>query len=116
MARSDLEKPLEVFLWIRTTFYRQKINDLNEELCLAVTRRSDSLNQALQSRQKSIMTDPQQWSARDVTHARRFDHERSGSSFSESPVPIKIVLCDESFSGRPPWHHPRSPRATVELQ
>src|ERR1051326_7005732 len=95
MPRRDYEKPIEILLWIGTTLYGQEIDNLNEELCVAITRFADRLNQLLQSGQKAIVPDAQQWPARNVSHTRGFNDERRGSSFSESPVPIKIVLRNE---------------------
>src|SRR5262245_20792602 len=116
MPRRDREKAIEVFLRIGTTLNREKINDLNEEIRLTITRLSDGLNQLFQSRQKSIITDAQQWPARNVAHAGRFHHECRWFPFGKSSIPIEIVLRDESVFRRAPRHHRRNPRATVELQ
>src|SRR5690349_19687427 len=116
MPPCDCEKTIEILLRIRTSLNRQKVDDLYEKFCLTITRITHCFNQLLQSWQEPIMTDAQQWSTRNVAYPRSFNHQRSGSPFSESPIPIKIILRNESVCRRTPRHHRGNPGAAHNCQ
>ena len=105
MALFDLQKSREVFFFFRPPSHRQKIDNLDEER-VSAARLPHYFNQFAQARNETVVSDAQQRPARDVAHARGFDHNRAGTPLGESPVPVEDVLRDETFFGRPPGPSP----------
>src|SRR5206468_2241718 len=114
MSDCYLQKALKELRRIGPAFYCEKINDLNKELGVTFACFAHRLHQFLQSRQKSIVTNSQERSTRNVANARSFDNQSGRLSFSKSAIPIKIVLGNESVFSRAPGHHCRNPRAAFE--
>src|SRR5690242_8838317 len=111
-----LQETLKIFRALRPSLHGEKINDLNEQACLAVTRFTYSLDEFAQTRNKSIVTDTQQWTTRNIAHARRLDYEHTRASFGKASIPIEVLLRDKPIFGRAPWHHRRHPRAAARLE
>src|SRR6266545_970252 len=111
MSVSDLQKAIEVLLFFRTPLYGKKVDNLNEEFRLTLTRISDSINQLAKSGDESIVTNSQQRSAGNIANPSRLDHQNPRLSFRESTIPIKVFLCDKAIFGGAPGHHCRHPGA-----
>src|SRR5438270_13882645 len=109
----NVEEALKIFPPVGTTLDRQEIDDLNEELRLTVTSFAHRVDELLQSREKSIMTDAQQRPARNVANAGRFEYQCCGPAFRKSPIPIQIVVGDESILRRGPRRRRRYAGATL---
>src|SRR4029079_16127719 len=75
MPIADLQDALEELAGIRATPDAQEIDELNEQAGLALARPSHDLDQLPQPRQKTIVTDAQQWAAGNVANAGRLDHD-----------------------------------------
>ncbi len=111
MSVTDLKKFLEVLCSLRSPLHRQKIDDLNKQERLTATRFAHRLDELPQARNKPVVTDPQQRSARNITHARRFDHQHRRAAFREPLVPIEILLRDKAVFSGAPGHHRGHPGA-----
>src|ERR1043166_5014245 len=116
MLISDLQETLKELCLLRPSLHRQKIYDLNKQQRLAATRLLHCLDQLAQTGNESIVADAQQWTTRDVAHARSFDDQYAGTPFREAPIPIEVLLRDESVLRRSPRHHRRYPRAAACLE
>src|SRR5215510_1006042 len=116
MALFDGEKTLEKLLRIRPSFYREKIDNLNEKLCVALAGFTNSRNQFLQARQKPIVPDTQQWATGNVADARGFNDNRGRLAFGKSSIPVQIILSDLSIFSRAPGNHGGNPGAAFKGQ
>src|SRR5436190_2393249 len=116
MLIADYKEPLKELCRFGPSFYREKVDDLNEELSLSLAGFADSLDQPFQPRQKTIMSNAKQRPTGNVAHAGGFDDQLRGPAYREAPVPVKIVLSDKSLLGRSPGDHGGHPGAARELQ
>src|SRR5215213_11064254 len=110
------QKTLKILRLLRPSLHCKKVDDLNKQKRLTTARFAHSVNKLAQPRNETIITDPKQWSTRNIAHARRFDHEHSRTSFSKSSIPIKILLRDKAVLGCTPRHHRRYPRPAARLE
>ena len=115
MLWADLEKAPEKLLRRWPPLDRKKVDNLDEEPGLAFTRAADCLDKLAQSRNKAIVSDPEERPARDIADARRLDDDRTRLAAREPLVPIEDLSGDEAFLGRAPRHHGGNPRPVTEL-
>jgi len=111
MGVGELEKAREIFLALGSTTDRKKIDQLDEQECLAAGRFFDGGGELLEAGHEPIVTDPQQRPRCDIANAGRLDDDHAGSTLRESRIPIDHVFGDEAVVGRAPRHHRRHPRA-----
>ena|SRR5436190_2815731 len=116
MMLGYFKESLKVLMRLRATLDRQEIDNLNEQFRLALTCFTHRLHQLPEARKESIVTDPQQRSARNITNAGSFDDQRPRPSFGKTAVPIEIVLSDEAFFSCAPRNHRRDPGAAGQSQ
>ncbi len=109
MARRDREKLREVPRWIRPPPDRQEIDDLNKQPRLAAAGLAHDAHEVAQSRQKAIVSDPQQWATGYFPDACRLDNNRARAAARETLIPVENVGgYDAVFTGTPRNHggHP----------
>jgi len=116
MVLVNLQKTLEIFFLLGSTLHREKIDDLNEQQRLPLTRFPHSLDQLAQPIYKPIVTNAKQRSTRNVAHASRLDHEHTRTAFREPSIPVEILLSDKSILRGAPRHHRRHPRAAPSFE
>src|SRR6185369_2724938 len=112
----NLQKTLKVFHALGPSLHRQKIDDLDKQQRLPVTRFTYSFDQFAQSRNKSIVANTKQWTTRNVAHACRLDDEHAGPPFSKASIPIEVLLRYKTIFSRAPRHHRRHPRAATRFE
>src|SRR6185295_10090530 len=105
------QKAGEVFLLIGSAFYRQEVDDLDEEFGLSFARLLDYIYQLFQARNESIMANTQQRTTGNITYPGRLNNQNSRSSLGEASIPIKVFLRDETVFSRAPGDHRRNPGA-----
>src|ERR1051325_10560553 len=110
------QKTLKVFHPLRPPLHREKIDDLNEQQRLPVTRLTHSLDEFAQSGNESIVADTQQWTTRNIAHTRRLDDEHARPPFSKTSIPVEVLLRNKPLFGRAPGHHRRHPRSAARLE
>src|ERR1051325_9772835 len=103
-----LQKALEVFRTLRTSLDREKVDDLNEQQRLPITRFTHRLDEFAQPRNKTIVADPKQWTTRNIAHASRLDDQHTRPAFGKTSMPVEVFFSVETDSFRPP--PPRPPR------
>src|SRR6266567_8827394 len=114
MPRRNLKKTLEKFHRIRTALNRQKVDYLDEEFRVTLARVANGLYKFSQSRQKSVVADSKQRPARNIAHTGSLDYQCGRLAFSETAIPVEILLRHETIFGRSPGHHRRDPRTVLE--
>src|SRR6185369_3939275 len=110
------EKPLKVLLLLRPSLHCEKVDDLYEQTRFTTTRFPHNIDKLAQTRNEPIVANAKQRTTRNVAYTGRFDHEHSRTPFSESSVPVKILLRDEPIFSRTPRHHRRHPRAAARFE
>src|SRR5260370_1933729 len=86
------EKGLERLRSLRWSFYRQKVDDLNEQLCLTLARLADCFDELLQSGNKAVIPDAQQRAAGNVADSRRLDDQGGRLALRKTTIPVEIRL------------------------
>src|SRR5215213_4908299 len=104
MVLINLQKALKVFQLLRPPLHREKINDLNEQESLTITRLSHHLDELPQSRDETIVADAKQRTTRNVAHAGRLNDQHSGPPFRKASIPIEVLLRHKTVVRRPPRH------------
>src|SRR5690242_6635705 len=116
MLICNRQKPLQVFRASGPPLHREKIDDLNEQQRLTAARFFHRLNQLAQSGNKAIVADAQQWTTRNIAHARRLNNEHTRASFRKTSIPVEVLLRHKTIFSRTPRHHRRHPRATTRFE
>src|SRR5712691_8290464 len=108
------QKTFEILFSFRSSLHGEKVDDLNQQLCVTTAGFSNSVHKFSQAGNKPVVSNPQQRPAGNVSNASRLNHQSCRLSGGESAVPIKISLRDESIFSRAPGNHCRDPRARLE--
>ena len=111
MAIRELQESCEELLRLGASPYRQEVEDLHEEPCAAAAPLAHEAHEFAKAIEKSIVADAQQWPARHIADASRFDDEHARLAVGKAAIPVEHVLRDEPILARPPRHHCRDPRA-----
>src|ERR1043165_8664606 len=112
----NLQKPLQILRLLRSPLHRKEIDDLNKQQRFTAARFLHRVDQLPQPRNEPIVADPQQWTTRNVAHARRFNDEHARTSFSKAAIPIEVLLRHKAVFGRTPRHHRGHPRAAPRFE
>src|SRR6185437_4208753 len=105
MPRRDRQVLREIPCWVGAPADGQEVDDLNEKPCGPATGFPNDPYELAQSGQESIITDPQQWSAGNVSDAGGLNDDRSGAAACETFIPVEDVLRNEAILARSPRHH-----------
>src|ERR1051326_1435341 len=110
------QEALKIFRPLRTTLHSQKVDDLNEQQRLPITRFTHSLDEFAQSGNKTIVADTKQWTTRNIAYTSSFDNKHARPSFREPAVPVEILARYKAIFRRAPGHHRRHPRAAARFE
>src|SRR5215213_3261144 len=102
------QKTLQVLRLLRSSLHGKKIDDLNKQKRLAFAGFTHRIDELAQSRNKPIVTYPQQWTTRNITHASGFPDEHPRMSFTKTTIPVEVLLSHKAVFSRTPWDHGRN--------
>jgi len=115
VALGELQIAVQEFLWLRSSAYRQEVDDLNEETGATLAGSVNSLYELAQAGQEAVMTDTEQRAAGHIADPCRFHDQGSGRTTGEAFVPTQDFLSDVALLGSPPRHHGWNPGALSEV-
>ena len=95
---------------------RQEVDQLNEQLGAPRTGFANCRREPLQARNESIMSDPQERTARHIANSSGLHHDRARTPRGEAAIPFHHIVGHKAVFGRAPGDHGGHPGALIKRQ